>query len=198
MRQLIIIVTAVSIPHAFVGCGNIDSDIGSLTVARSAAVLEVPGDYDTIGEAIAAVGLAIDDGDASDALLPTEGEISLIPPGAYMVILDPEYADEYTIPADAVLFRPRDSTVGSGLATNDQITLRGSDGVTVVSTHHHPFNPGNGISVERVDDRGDADALCSFDLVCMVILDAEAGFGGMTNCNFEPGECAQLSCRFAI
>jgi hypothetical protein len=40
--------------------------------------------------------------------------------------------------------------------------------------------------------------MCSFDLACMVIRDADAGFGGQTICNFEPTACAVLSCRFAI
>ena len=106
-------------------------------------------------EPVDAADLQIDDGDAVDRLVPVAGADSMVPPGAYAVILDPEYAGEYAIPDAAILLEPTNTTLGSGLATNDPITLRASDGVTVISTFGHPFNPGNGVSVERVDDRGD-------------------------------------------
>ena len=100
-------------------------------------------------------GLVLDDGDATDSLSPLAGQPGAVPAGGYAVVLDPEYAGQYAIPAGAVLLVPANTTLGSGLSTNDPLTLLAPDGVTVVSTYSHPFNPGNGDSVERIDDRGD-------------------------------------------
>ncbi len=100
--------------------------------------------------------LVLFDGDASDTLLGmTDPADTILPPDGIAVILDPEYAGEYTIPATALLLVPDDTSIGSGLATNDPIQLLEADGVTVVSSYSHPFNPGNGVSVERTA----ADAL---------------------------------------
>lgn len=104
-----------------------------------------------------AAGLVIDDGDASDALVAMGDGGTVVPAGGYALILDPEYAGQYTLPPGTVLLRPTNTTIGSGLSTNDALELKASDGVTVLSTYLHPFNPGNGVSAERIDDRGDVE-----------------------------------------
>ncbi len=108
-------------------------------------------------EPLDAAGLVLDDGDASDVLIGLDGGPTVVAPGALAVVLDPEYAGEYPLPEGLVLLRPGDTTLGSGLAVRDPVTLRAPDGVMVVSTFSFPFNPGNGRSAERVDDRGDVE-----------------------------------------
>lgn len=108
-------------------------------------------------QAVDAAGLVISDGDATDVLGAYPGSGTLIPAGGYALILDPEYAGEYTIPSGTILLAPQNTTIGNGLATTDPITLYAPDGLTVVSSCSYPFNPGNGISVERKGNTGDVE-----------------------------------------
>ena len=98
-------------------------------------------------------GLYLSDGDVRDVLIAGAGT-SVVAPGAYAVILDPDYASGYSIPAGVTTVLVGNSTVGNGLATTDPITLYGADGVSVLATAAHPFDPGNGVSAERVDLNG--------------------------------------------
>ena len=91
------------------------------------------------------------DGDATDIVTPfKKGEKALIPPKGYGVILDSEYAGEYDIPPTAILLTTKNTTLGDGLTTNDQISLFDKNHKRV-DTYSHPFNPGNGISAEKID-----------------------------------------------
>jgi hypothetical protein len=99
-----------------------------------------------------AAGLVFSDGDATDVVKAFPGQTdTVIPPGGYALILDPEYTGFYDIPAGVILLSPSNTTLGNSLATNDPITLMAHDGIAVVSTFLSPFNPGNGISAERID-----------------------------------------------
>ncbi|MGC4120868.1 MAG: lamin tail domain-containing protein [Myxococcales bacterium] len=101
-----------------------------------------------------AAGLLLSDGDATDVLTGFAGGTTVIPAGAYAVIVDSEYvAGTYVIPAGAVLLTTTDSTLGSGLSIDDPLKLLESNGVEVIDTFRYPFNPGNGISAERIDVR---------------------------------------------
>ena len=103
-----------------------------------------------------AAGLIIDDGDSTDPLIGWGGGPTLIPPGGYGVVLDPDYpGDTYAIPPEAVLLTVPTATIGSGLSTADPVSLRATDG-TPIDTYSHPFNPGNGVSVEK-DEVSDGD-----------------------------------------
>ncbi len=104
---------------------------------------------------IDAKDLVFSDGDARDVLRAFGDGSTVVPPGGLALVLDPEYAGEYPIPAGVVLLRPADTTLGSGLATDDALELRAPDGEEVLSTFRFPSNPGNGVSIERVTDRGD-------------------------------------------
>ena len=103
-------------------------------------------------------GWSFTDGDAVDVIVPfEEGESTALRPKGFALILDREYAGEYDIPPGVLLLTTKNTTLGDGLATNDPITLFDKDG-NVVDTFSHPFNPGNGISVERVSpERGDEE-----------------------------------------
>lgn len=56
-----------------------------------------------------------------------------------------------------MLLTTDDLTLGSGLSTDDPVTILQPGGTTVVATYGFPFNPGDGVSVERIDLDG-ADA----------------------------------------
>jgi parallel beta-helix repeat protein len=100
-----------------------------------------------------AAGLLLTDGDATDALQGFGGGTTVIPAGGFAVILDAEYAGGYDLPAEAVLLTTGDTTLGSGLGISDEIRLLEANGVEIIDTFRFPFNPGNGISAERVDLR---------------------------------------------
>lgn len=101
-----------------------------------------------------AAGLILSDGDAVDVIGAFDDGDTLIPGGDYALILDAEYAGEYDIPAGVTLLSTQDSTLGSSLSIEDPIRLLASNGVEVIDTFRYPFNPGNGVSAERIDVRG--------------------------------------------
>ena len=104
-------------------------------------------------------GLILYDGDAWDFVRAWQGGPTVVDPGAYAVILDPGYASQYAIPAAVTVVTVDDSTLGSGLATNDEVSLYEADGYSVIDSYSFPFNPGNGFSVEKADLlAGDIDA----------------------------------------
>lgn len=100
----------------------------------------------------------ITDFDSEDNIFPftfLSGDSNTsIPPGKYALIMDPEYVDSgenympYGIPS-CILLRVGNTTIGNGLENNDSIALISPEGETI-STYYHPFNAGNGISVERI------------------------------------------------
>ena len=93
--------------------------------------------------------LTLSDGDSSDALVGWAGGSAQIPPGAYAVVLDPDYAGQYAIAEGAVWLTIASTVrIGDGLATSDPLVL--SDATGPVDTFSHPFDPGNGVSVERL------------------------------------------------
>ncbi len=97
-------------------------------------------------------GLILSDGDSVDTITGWEGGSTILEPGAFAVLLDPDYpGDTYTIPESALLLGiTGTSTLGNGLATNDPIAVLTPDGLSVIDTFTHTFDPGNGISVEKV------------------------------------------------
>lgn len=95
--------------------------------------------------------------------------------GAYAVVLDSEYAggtQPYDMPAGTLVLTTQNTTLGNALTTTDPVTLfdpsavvastfgtpvpaedwrdRDDDGLDAI-----PFNPGDGISVERIDVRAE-------------------------------------------
>lgn len=111
-------------------------------------------------DTIDAAGLVLSDGDDSEALVVHPlGEGTEVLAGGFALVLDRDYSGTtYSIPEGTVLLSVSNATLGTGLATSDSITILASDGLTVVSTFSFPFNPGNGISVERRGDTGDVES----------------------------------------
>jgi hypothetical protein len=100
---------------------------------------------------IDAAGLIIDDGDNTDILRGFANSGTLIGPGEHALILDPGYDYYWALPNGITLLTTGDQSIGDGLATTDPLTLTLADGVTVVDTFSHPSNPGDGVSVEKLD-----------------------------------------------
>ncbi len=96
-------------------------------------------------------GSRLSDGDAVDEVVAFGGQSTTVAAESYAVIVDSEYADEYDIPAGVTVVTVGNTTLGNGLSTRDPLTLYGADGITILATYAHPFDPGNGVSVERVD-----------------------------------------------
>jgi len=147
--------------------------------------------YNPEAETINLEGYWITDGDAVDSLIPFPYDIGVgirgykIPPGGYAVILDPEYVDTgdgsyvmpYSFPDGVVLLSVANTTIGDGLSTLDPVMLITSMSDTV-STYGSPcdtsdgipFDPGDGVSVERLrpdmEDREGAWASCADSVGC--------------------------------
>lgn len=103
-------------------------------------------------------GWKISDFDAVDEIVPfyllSRDSNTILLPGGFALILDPEYPDsgEYHMPygiPSCLLLTVSNTTIGDGLATTDPIVLISPKGDTI-STYYFPFNPGDGVSVERV------------------------------------------------
>jgi hypothetical protein len=103
-------------------------------------------------------GWEITDFDANDEIVSfsalSGNSNTVISPGQYALIMDPEYVDSgenympYGIPS-CVLLAVGNTTIGNGIATTDRLALIAPNGDTV-STYSNPFNPGDGVSVERI------------------------------------------------
>jgi hypothetical protein len=98
-------------------------------------------DFDAVDEIVSFYVLSVDSN-------------TLLLPGEYALVMDSEYVDSgenympYGVPS-CLLLTVGNTTIGDELSVNDTIALISPDGDTV-STYYHPFNPGDGISVERV------------------------------------------------
>jgi hypothetical protein len=83
---------------------------------------------------------------------------TILGPGDYAVILDADYAYQYTIPGGTLLLTTDDRAIGSGLAISDPVYLFEPDASTLIDSYTFPSDPGNGYSVEKDDPLG-GDAL---------------------------------------
>ena len=97
-------------------------------------------------------GLIIYDGDAWDFIREYQGGSTVVQPGEYAVIIDQDYTGQYSIPAGVTVVTVDDGSIGSGLAaSSDEVYLYEADGYSVIDAYAFPFNPGNGVSAERID-----------------------------------------------
>ena len=103
--------------------------------------------YDTIDLA----GLLISDGDQVDTLEAYNKSSTELAPGDYAVVIDAEYADEYSLDTSGVLLTTGDTTLGNSLSVSNSVFLMEADGTHLLDSFLHPSNPGNGISIERID-----------------------------------------------
>ena len=136
--------------------------------------------YNVGDSAIDLLDWTISDGDAVDRLRAwTDSSIlnpeslligtTLLDPGRYAVVLDPEYTDTaalggyeqpYRFGPGALILTVGNTTIGDGLTTNDPLVLGSADGDTSTlgtpsdTTDSIPCDAGDGISWERVDVLG--------------------------------------------
>jgi parallel beta-helix repeat protein len=105
--------------------------------------------YNAGSAAVELSGLVLSDGDSSDVLQAYDGSDTLLAPGAFALVLDAEYADDYSIDSAALLLTTGDTTIGNSLSVSDPVTLYDSDGLHLLDAFLYPTNPGNGVSIER-------------------------------------------------
>ena len=111
-------------------------------------VLEFVEVYNTGVAAVDLNGLILSDGDEDDTLTAFNAGSTIVQPGEYAVVVDPDYDGSYNIPVGVTVVMTSDTEVGNGLTTADPITLYEPDGSTVISTFSYPKDPGDGVSSE--------------------------------------------------
>ncbi|HCH64448.1 MAG TPA: hypothetical protein DFR83_16700 [Deltaproteobacteria bacterium] len=113
--------------------------------------------YNNGATAVDLSGLILTDGDDIDTLQAYGSSSTTLAAGEYAVVLDPDYASDYTIDSAVTLLTTGDTTVGNGLTTADDITLYEADGSTIIATFRFPADPGDGVSMEMYSlENGDA------------------------------------------
>lgn len=132
----------------------------AITEVMANAATEGTGEFVEIYNAgsttVDLAGLVLTDGDDVDTLQAYGSSATTVAPGEWAVVIDPDYASDYTIDSGVSLLTTGDTTVGNGLTTSDAITLYESDGSTTIATFSFPADPGDGVSMELYNlDNGD-------------------------------------------
>ena len=126
-----------------------------ITEVMSNAAAESTGEfveiYNAGGSSVDLDGFLLTDGDEDDTLEAYGSSSTVLAPGAYAVVVDPEYESNYTIDAGVILLTTGDTEVGNGLTTSDTVTLLETDGTTIAGSFSHAADPGDGISMEMYD-----------------------------------------------
>ncbi|MFQ6103431.1 MAG: lamin tail domain-containing protein [Candidatus Glassbacteria bacterium] len=121
-------------------------------------------------------GWFIDDGDSRDEIRPWEEPTlpwpgvltgtAILSPGHFALVVDPEVTDSgplfpYPVPESTLVLTVSNTTLGDGLSVNDPVSLLNSEG-SVIDTYGtpdlddgFPYDPGDGISLERLDPSSD-------------------------------------------
>ena len=106
--------------------------------------------YNAGSDTVDLAGLILTDGDALDTLESYDGSGTELAPGEFAVVLDAEYAGEYSLDGAAVLLTTGDTSMGNGLSVSNEIELYETDGAHIIDAFRFPSNPGNAVSNERV------------------------------------------------
>lgn len=139
--------------------------------------------FNSSGETVDLAGLVISDGDESDTLQAYDGGSTELGSGEYAVILDAEYAGEYTIDSSVVLMTTTDTTLGNSLSVKDEITLYDADGEHLIDAFLWPTNPGNAVSMERLSNNSAWDDEDNWE----ACTDAAGGTPGAVNSGSSSG-----------
>lgn len=113
--------------------------------------------YNFGSDTVDLAGLMFTDGDADDTLQAYDSGSTLLVPGAYAVIVDAEFDNDFTIDSAAIVLTTGDTTLGNSLSVSDEVVLYEADGVTPIDSFQYPSNPGNAVSIERVEYWGRLD-----------------------------------------
>ncbi|MDP2310807.1 MAG: lamin tail domain-containing protein [Pseudomonadota bacterium] len=145
--------------------------------------------YNAGSDSVDLAGLVFTDGAQDDVIAAFGGGSTLLAPGGWALVVDAEYAGEYTLAASVVLVTTMDTTLGNGLAVGDEIELYEADGFHVIDAYVWPTNPGNGVSVERVSTYGTLDSAANWiGSTC-----ASGSSPGASNCVSSGGSSATES-----
>ncbi len=97
-------------------------------------------------------GFILYDGDAADPLEGfTDPTDTILPPMGFALIVDADYDGSYTVDGTPLMLTTDDAALASGLSVDDPIYLYEPNGVSLVDSFVFPFDPGDGVSVERRD-----------------------------------------------
>lgn len=144
--------------------------------------------YNSSKDTIDLSGWKFTDFDGTDSIVPWEDtsllsrypgvviKSTLLPPGSFALILDPEYTstdtvgdyyEPYDIPLNTLILTITNTTLGNGLSNNDPLLLYSLDGDsssfgTPFDEDGFPENAGDGISWERIDP-SEADVINNWD-----------------------------------
>ncbi len=162
-----------------------------ITEVMANAAVESTGEfveiYNNGDQSVDLDGMMLTDGDEDDTLQAYSGSSTTLAPGAFAVVVDPEYADNYDIPEGTILLTTGDTEVGNGLTTADEVKLYQTDGATLAASFSYPKDPGDGISMEMYNlDNGDASGNWR-DSVC-----ADGSSPGAAHCFPESGDPVDL------
>jgi hypothetical protein len=123
-------------------------------------------------------GLVFSDGDAAESLVSFDGGPTVVVAGGYAVVVDSSYPGDYAIPSATTVVTTGDATLGNALSTKDEVSLYEADGATLIDSFGFPFNPGNGVSAERIAVAGALDSAANWDASSC----AGGGSPGFANC----------------
>ncbi|MBU0661816.1 lamin tail domain-containing protein [Patescibacteria group bacterium] len=85
-----------------------------------------------------------------DGLVAWSGGPTVLVPGAFAVVVDPQYDGRFTFPSGTVLMTIDDSSFGSSsLTTTNLVQLVDADGLTLLDRFGFPSDPGDGVSLHR-------------------------------------------------
>ena len=125
-------------------------------------IVEATGEFVELWNAglddVQLLGLVLSDGDVSEPLVAFEAGPTVLPGGGYAVIIDSGSPSAADLPEDTIVLTSGDATLGNALSTKDVISLFEADGATPIDSFGFPFNPGNGVSAERIDVAGAPDS----------------------------------------
>jgi len=113
--------------------------------------------YNAGSDTVELAGLMVSDTNALDTLQAYDGSVTELAPGEFAVILDAEYAGEYTLDGASVLLTTTDTSIGNGLSVSNEVELYEADGAHIIDAYRFPANPGNAVSSERVYIWGQLD-----------------------------------------
>ncbi len=134
--------------------------------------------YNAGWDTIDLAGLIITDGDEVDTIAAYDGGDTLLAPGGFALVLDAEYAGEYTIDSSVILVTTEDTTIGNALSVSDEVLLYEADGTHLIDGFLWPTNPGNAVSSERVAMGGTLDSDSNWEASTC----ASGGSPGSENC----------------
>ncbi len=142
-------------------------------------------------DAIELAGLVLGDGDTAEPLLAFEGGPTSLSGGGFAVVVDSGTPDAASLPAGTVVMTTPNATLGNALSTDDVISLFEADGSTVIDSFGFPFNPGNGVSVERIAIEGVPDSETNW-IASPCAAGASAGFANCVTSGEVGGDLSDI------